>query len=246
MIDYYVDLHVHTVLSPCGDIIMTPQNIIDTALAREIDILAITDHNSIGNLEVALELAKDYDLTIIPGMEVESKEGVHLVSLFPNLKEAKSFQKLIYDNLPFINNDEDLFGPQLLTDQDDKFISRVKRLLLVSANLSVHQIVKEVLNRNGIIFPAHIDKKEYSILTNLGFIPAGIEFPIIEIYNKDSLDKLYNDFPLLKSYQVIKSSDAHFLHDLKPSLKLTLAEPSLSEMILAFKNEGGRKVMILE
>jgi hypothetical protein len=246
MIEYFADFHVHTVLSPCGDIIMTPRNIIEIAEKEGIDVLAITDHNSAENLEVALELAKEAKLEIIPGIEVESKEGIHLIALFSSLEEVYSFQKLIYKHLPFIKNDEDIFGPQLLTNQKDEFIDRIEKLLLISVELPLGRIVQEVRARGGIIFPAHIDKKDYSILTNLGFIPAEIDFPVLEISGNDSIESLYKKFPLLESYQLIRSSDAHYLHDLKPNIKLKLNELNLSEIMLAFKKAEGRDVVILD
>lgn len=246
MVEYFADFHVHTVLSPCGGITMTPLNIIQTAENKGIDILAITDHNSTENLEVILELAKDSKLEIIPGMEVESKEEVHLIALFPDLKSINSFQELIYAHLPFIKNDEEVFGPQLITDRKDEFIARVEKLLLTSVNLSLKKIVKEVRKREGIVFPAHIDKKNYSILTNLGFIPPEMDFSVLEVSKGTSCREICREFPLLKPYQLIKSSDAHYLNELTPNLKLKLANPTLAEIILAFNQKAGRKVNILK
>ncbi|SDC41874.1 MULTISPECIES: PHP domain-containing protein [unclassified Candidatus Frackibacter] len=244
--EYQADFHVHTVLSPCGDIIMTPQNIIDTAQARGIDILAVTDHNSAENLRVTMELAEESKIKIIPGMEVETKEGIHLIALFSDLEQVIDFQKIIYNNLPSVKNNEDLFGPQLITNNQDKFIDRLERLLLISANLSLEKIVNEVRQRNGVVYPAHIDRKEYSILTNLGFIPAEIDFPVLEVSKHASISDLYNRFPLLRSYQLVRASDAHYLHDIVPNLSLKLAEPTLEEILLAFRRESGREVEVIE
>ncbi|ADL13316.1 PHP domain-containing protein [Acetohalobium arabaticum] len=244
MIEYLADLHVHTVLSPCGDLIMTPQNIIQTAEAKGIDILAITDHNSAENLEVALKLAKSSTVNIIPGMEIETKEEIHLITLFSDLKAVMSFQKLVYSHLPPVDNDEEVFGPQLITDEKDQFIDRIEQLLLISTDLSLEETVAEVEKRGGIIFPAHVDKKEYSILTSLGFIPEEVNFSVLEISKFCSQIELYNKFPTAESYRLIKSSDAHYISDIAPHIKFKLKAPILSEINLAFKGDKDRKVVI--
>lgn len=244
MIEYLADLHVHTVLSPCGDLIMTPQNIIQTAEKKGIDILAITDHNSAENLEATLKLAEDSAVNIIPGIEVETKEQIHLITLFSDLKEVVSFQKLIYSHLPSIANDEELFGPQLVTDYKDKFIAKLDQLLLVSTNLSLEQTIVEARKRGGITFPAHVDKKEYSILSSLGFIPEEINFSVLELSKHSSKVDLYNEFPAAESYSLIKSSDAHYTSDISPYITLELKAPTLSEINLAFRGEKGRQVLI--
>ncbi|MBM7622687.1 PHP domain-containing protein [Sporohalobacter salinus] len=242
MMEYLADLHIHTVLSPCGDLLMTPQNIIHAAEEKEIDILAITDHNSAGNLEVALELAEDSDVNIIPGIEIETKEEIHLIALFPSLEEVLSFQKMIYSHLPSIDNDEELFGPQLITDNEDQFVGRLEQLLLVSIDLSLERAISEARSREGIIFPAHVGKKEYSILSNLGFIPDEINFSVLELSKNSSKAELYDKFPTIKSYPLIKSSDAHYISDISPHIKFDLKAPILSEINLAFKGKKGRKV----
>ncbi|RMD59308.1 MAG: PHP domain-containing protein, partial [Nitrospirae bacterium] len=51
---FVADLHVHTCLSPCADIDMSPLRIIEKAKSKSIDIIGITDHNSSENAEVAV------------------------------------------------------------------------------------------------------------------------------------------------------------------------------------------------
>ena len=43
---FKADLHIHTVLSPCGDLEMSPTAIVDRALSRGLDMIAISDHNT--------------------------------------------------------------------------------------------------------------------------------------------------------------------------------------------------------
>ena len=65
---YKCDLHIHSCLSPCADLLMTPGNIIKEALKLGLDCIAITDHNAAGNVEPALKIARNTDLIVIPGM----------------------------------------------------------------------------------------------------------------------------------------------------------------------------------
>lgn len=40
------DFHVHTLLSPCAEIEMTPHHIVMQAAEYGIQLLAVTDHNA--------------------------------------------------------------------------------------------------------------------------------------------------------------------------------------------------------
>lgn len=104
----YVDLHIHTALSPCGDEDMTPNNIVNMAKIKELDAIAITDHNSLENAAACMEVGKKYNLLVIPGMEVQTKEDVHVVCLFTNLDSALEFQKKIFASLPDMENNEEI------------------------------------------------------------------------------------------------------------------------------------------
>ena len=46
----YCDLHIHSCLSPCGDALMTPNNIVGMAYIKELDAIAVCDHNACRNL----------------------------------------------------------------------------------------------------------------------------------------------------------------------------------------------------
>ena len=162
---YWVDLHIHTCLSPCAEDDMTPNNIVNMALIKGLDIIAITDHNSARNLEAVIEAGKRQGLLVIPGMELCTAEEIHLVCLFPELKEAMSFEKLVYDNLYPIENREDIFGSQIIMDQEDNVIGKESRLLSGASRLDAETALKEVRNLNGIVFPAHIDLKSTVCLT---------------------------------------------------------------------------------
>ena len=244
MKNYRVDLHVHTVLSPCADLLMTPGNIIEKALAENIDVLAITDHNSAENVKIAMELAKNTSLHIIPAMEVESIEEVHLLCYFQNINLLLDFQKEIYNALPDVENKEEVFGYQLLTDQNDEYKSKVNRLLATAVNLNIQDVIDKVLSRNGLVIPSHIDRS-YGLITNLGFLPPEIELNIMEIGKNSKVSRVKEKFPFLQEHSLIKNSDSHHLNDLKPYMELKMNEVNLLELKKAFQIQEGRNYSFL-
>lgn len=245
MKSFIADFHIHSVLSPCGDLLMTPQNIINRSLEIGLDLIAITDHNSAENIGVALDLAKGTPLTIIPGMEVETVEEIHLICLFDTLQQVLLWQDKVYDSLPDFKNNEEIFGPQLLTDHSDDYIGRVERLLLTATTLSINDVIKEVKDLGGIAIPSHIDKPNYSIISNLGFIPPDLDGSIFEISSKTKISKVIDKFSTIDNYSFISNSDAHYLHDIKKSMKLYMKAPKVKEMELALKGVNGRKTEIM-
>jgi len=87
------ELHVHTVLSPCAEIEMLPPLIVQEAVDREIQLIAITDHNATGNIAAVQKAAEGLPLTVLPGMELQTREEVHNLCLFETLEETAVFQE---------------------------------------------------------------------------------------------------------------------------------------------------------
>lgn len=211
---FAVDLHIHTALSPCGHEDMTPNNIVNMALLKGLDIIAITDHNCCGNLEAVMEVARSRGLTVVPGIEVQSREEVHLICLFKKIDNAKAFGEIIYDSLPNIQNNEELFGKQLLLDSKDDVVGKLDKLLLSSSRYSVEETFALVEKYEGICIPAHVDKSNYSIISNLGFIPPALQVTVIELSKRETAESIADKFALLQKYKHIISSDAHYLWDI--------------------------------
>lgn len=239
MKEYLAEMHIHTVLSPCGDLLMTPANILEYAQKRGIELIAITDHNSAENMSVILQLAPTYGIHVLPGMEVETREEVHLVTLFDTLEQVLALQEIVYRHLPPLENDENYFGPQLLCNLADEYVDRVTRLLAVSVSLSIEEIVAEVEQLGGLVYPAHVDRQRNSILTQLGFIPPDLCFIALEVSTRYREDGQQN--PLIAGYPVIPASDVHFLQDLKGTVRFTIERPEIAEIKKALTSEEGRK-----
>ncbi len=211
---YRCDLHIHSCLSPCADLLMTPGNIINEALRIGLDYIAITDHNTAGNVQVAMELAQASKLKIVPGMEVETREEVHLLCLFPSLDLLLAWDQIVDQNLPALKNDTEHFGDQLLTDSNDQYRAHEERLLATATRLSVAETVSGVTKLDGIIIPAHVDKPVNSIIRQLGFIPADSEIKMIEISRNTRPEDLFSKYPYLQEYRFICGSDSHYLDDI--------------------------------
>ena len=82
---YRADLHIHTVLSPCGDLEMSPVNIVQKAKERSLNILGISDHNSTLHAPLIKKLAAKEGILVLMGAEVTTKEEVHCLCFFEAL-----------------------------------------------------------------------------------------------------------------------------------------------------------------
>ncbi|NLC29966.1 MAG: PHP domain-containing protein, partial [Chloroflexi bacterium] len=135
---YRAELHVHTVLSPCAGIEMIPPFIINKALEVGIQIIAITDHNASANVEAVMQAAQGTDLTVIPGMELQTNEEIHSICLFETLEQLDQLQQLVDQTLPNIRNNIEYLGEQFVVDKEGEFIRREDRLLINSTSLSIY------------------------------------------------------------------------------------------------------------
>ncbi|WP_427338958.1 PHP domain-containing protein [Caloranaerobacter sp. DY30410] len=225
------DLHIHSALSPCGDEDMTPNNIVNMAYIKGLDIISVTDHNTMGNVESIMKVAKKRDILVIPGIEVTTKEEVHVLCYFRNIEDGIEFQDFIYRGLPDIKNNKKFFGNQLLMDENDNIIGEVEKFLLNSTKYTIKEINNLVNRLNGVLVPAHIDKKSYSILMNLGFIPDELNVKTVEVsknYSSQSIKNLIN----LERYNLIKNSDAHYLGDInEPVMFLDIEKKDINSLV---------------
>lgn len=210
----YTDFHIHTALSPCGHEDMTPNNIVNMAALKGLDAIAITDHNSCENVPACMEVGKRVGIIVVPGMELQTREDVHVVCLFKILQDAFEFQKYVYEHLPKIQNNEKIFGEQIIYDSDDNIIGYKKRMLLTSVDISFDEAYKKVKELNGVFIPAHIDREAYGIISSLGFIPDYLDIRTLEYFSKKSLDLYIKAGFVKETYRFIKSSDAHYLGDI--------------------------------
>jgi hypothetical protein len=200
--------------------------------------VGITDHNSAANAGAVVEAARGTGLWVLPGMEVETREEVHVLSLFGQVARAEALQDLVYARLPARQNDEAAFGVQLVVDAEDTYVRHEKRLLLVASSLGLVELADHVGRLGGICIPAHVDRPSYGLVGVLGFVPPEPVWPALEVSRHARPEEF-----AAPSRAVIRSSDAHELADLGTATTTFYMEaPSLDELLLACRHEAGRSV----
>ena len=211
----YYDFHIHSALSPCGDEDMTPNNIVNMAAISGLDAIAVSDHNSVKNVRAAMEVGKSVGVAVIAGMEVETEEEVHILTLYPSPDAAEAAAAEVYKALPDIKNRPEIFGRQLIMDAEDNITGIEEKLLISPAAMSVNRLFDVVKSVGGLFIPAHVDRHSYSVLTNLGFIPDDLDIRRIEVSKSTAALAAYLDGrPELKKYEIMRNSDAHYLADI--------------------------------
>lgn len=211
----YYDLHLHSCLSPCGDMDMTPNNIVNMAKLNGLDIIALTDHNSSLNCEAAMKVGDEIGLLVIPGMELTTAEDIHAVCLFPTLESALSFSRYVDDNRIKIRNKAEIYGRQVIMNEDDEEIGEVEHLLLPASFIGIQEAYSKAKKFGGICYPAHIDRDSLSILSALGEIDPACGFRTAELADMSKLDELRAAHPILSDLNIVSSSDAHYLENMR-------------------------------
>ena len=153
MIPLYYDLHIHSCLSPCGDDDMTPSNITGMAAVKNLDVIALTDHNSCRNCPASIEAGKRLGITVLPGMELTTSEEIHVLFLFASLGRALSFDAYVYEHLLPVRNRPEIFGTQLIVDENDKVSGSLDKLLISATDIPFDETGKLADSFGGIRFP---------------------------------------------------------------------------------------------
>jgi len=236
---------VHTVLSACAEVEMIPPFVVARARELGLGMIAITDHNTAENVEAVMQAAEGKDLVVLPGMEVQSREEVHLLCLFDDLETVLDWQDDVYAHLPPLRNREEVFGAQFVVDATGEFVRYNERLLLTSTSMSVEEIAEGVIARHGICIPAHVDRPSFSLLAALGFVPEGLDFPALELSRQGDVDDICRRFPSVMGHTFISSGDAHRLEEMRDRTIVTIASPTIQEIEMALRGQQGRRVRIL-
>ena len=238
------DLHVHTVASACAEAEMIPPLIVERARRLGLGMIGVTDHHSVENVKALREAASSSGLAVLPGMEVQTREEVHIICFFEDMDRAEQWQTLIWNHLPPLPNREEYFGCQYLVNADGNCVGINKRLLQASVDLSFEAVLELTASQGGLAIPAHVDRPRFSLFGSLGMIPEGIDFIGMEISPRLTKAEAFRLFPSLKGMGVIQSGDAHRLSDMINSTRLFIQDLSIKELCLAFQGRMGRKVFI--
>jgi len=241
---YRADLHIHSLLSPCGDLEMSPANIITKASEKGLDIIGITDHNTTRQCSLIESLGEKAGLLVIPGAEVTTKEEVHCLVFFENSEKLKELQEFLDAHLPDIPNEPDLFGDQVVVDEDENIIYTETRMLNNATDVSLEMLEDFVHEKKGIFIPAHIDRKKNSIFSQLGLLPDNLKADALEISFRCNPDQFLSEHPEVSCYPVVTNSDAHFPSDIGRAInQLLMEKPLFSEFLKAIKGREGRRIV---
>ena len=223
----FSDLHIHSCLSPCADNDMTPADICGMAKLKGLDMIAVTDHNATANLPYVQAAADFYGLLLIPGIEITTREEVHMLGYFPDVETALEFGEFLKGHMPKGRNRPDFFGHQWVMNEDGEVLREEETLLIGASDLPLKAAAQEVRSRGGVPVPAHINRGSNGLLINLGFFPPDIEFSAVEVWRALPCD------PAVQAGRIVlHSSDAHYLGDiLEPEITIHLPERSVAAFL---------------
>lgn len=225
---------------------MIPPLIIQKAISKKINLIAITDHNAIGNIAAVMEAAQGTDITVLPGIEFQTREEVHSICIFDDMAKIQSFFNVIAPHFTSLKNNAEFFGEQFIVDASGDFIAREERLLISSSGLTLNEAWDIVHDHEGLMIPAHVDRSAFGMIPVLGFIPSDIPITVVEVSKHIALKQAMLQYPQLRNYTLLQDGDAHFLEDIEGFNIFYLAEPTIAEIQLAFRGVQGRKFQRLE
>jgi hypothetical protein len=239
---FRADLHIHTVLSPCGDLEMSPINIVSEAALKGLEIIGITDHNTTRHCELITRLAAERGIFVMQGAEITTKEEVHCLAFFENTDALAKFQEFLDNNLSEVINDPAIFGYQVQVDEAENVVYEEKRLLINAISKSFEETEAFTHSLDGLFIPAHLNRSKNSIYSQLGFLPDKLAADAVEISKATTVEQFIAVHPELKGLTVIRNSDAHYLEDIGSAYTLFyIEEASFTEIKKALKKENGRK-----
>ncbi|PKN20481.1 MAG: histidinol phosphatase [Deltaproteobacteria bacterium HGW-Deltaproteobacteria-6] len=240
---YNCDLHIHTCLSPCAELDMHASALVQKALEKKLDMIAISDHNASANVPYVIAAASGKNIQVIPAMEITTSEEVHLLAFFEFLSDLVKLQTIIDRHLSG-ENDETRFGVQAIVNELGEVEGLNNQLLIGATDLSIDDVVDTIHQLRGLAIPAHIDRESFSVLSQLGFIDGHCHFDALEISKLTGIRQGRSQYSDLKQYPFLTSSDAHFIKDIGTSTtKILLKEPTFSELKMALQQQNGRQIL---
>lgn len=222
----FCDLHMHSCLSPCAEDDMTPWNMVGMAKIKGLDVIAITDHNACLNAEDAMAAGAEYGVAVIPGMEITTREEVHLLGYFYTLPQAMAAGEEVYAHLADVQNSPELFGNQLIMRDGDTPSGILDKLLINATDLSLDEACALVRRHGGLPIPAHINRGSNGMIGALGLMPFLPEYPVVEVYKGVDCPAYAT-----KGRFLLHSSDAHRLEDIQEQVFSLEAEPTVEGVL---------------
>lgn len=243
--EFKADLHIHTCLSPCGEPEMTPRLIVKEALKKDLKVIGICDHNSSDNALSVKNAGEKEGLKVLGGIEISTREEVHILTLFVDEKSMMTLQRIVYESLSG-ENDEKIFGEQIILNEEDELLGKNNRLLIKGTELPVEKAVGFANSLGGLVIASHVDRDSFSIISQLGFIPKELQIDALEVSANTSLNDFNQQFnKVLNEIPLVSFSDAHCLRDIGRSTTTFIVEElNILEIKKAIRGVEGRKIRI--
>lgn len=200
------DFHIHTCLSPCASLEMSPSAIVRRVREAGLTAVAIADHNGAWNVPAFEESCRRAGMPHLHGIEVTTAEEAHVLCLFDRPEQAMAVGAAVYARLPDVVNIPDTFGDQPVVNADDEVERLEEKYLGTATDLSLSELGRLVHGEGGLFVPAHVDKPVFSVISQLGFLPEGEPFDGIETIRPGAEGQA--------SYPRMANSDAHYLEDI--------------------------------
>jgi len=220
-----------------------PSALVGKALKTDLDVIAVCDHNSSENVPYVLRCAAGTSVVVLPGMEVTSREEVHVLALFDTLDPLARFQVDVYAHLSGSNREE-VFGCQAIVNDVDEVEGFNDRLLIGATDIPLDGLISLIHHHGGLAVASHIDREAFGVLGQLGFIDSSLAFDALEVTFRLGIREARRRYPEFGAYAFVTSSDAHFLQDVGQGMtRIRMAAPTLAELKLAFQRRDGREIL---
>ncbi len=238
MREFRADLHIHTCLSPCAGLEMSPKQIVSEARRKGLQVIGICDHNSAENVPAVMQTAARAGVHVIGGMEVTSREEVHILALFGESDRLFSLQKTVHENLHEWN-DERLYGEQVIVNEDEEVVGFSDKLLIGATDIDIDRLVALIHELDGVAIAAHVDREGFGIIGQLGFVPPGLPLDALELADPSRRASI----PQYDRFSFITGSDAHSLDRVGARFsRLWMEHVSIEEIRSCLRGIDGRRV----
>lgn len=214
---------------------MTPHGIVQAARERGLDLISVTDHNTARMGPVVARVAREEGLAFLYGMELQTREDVHLLAYFDDEDLCMAFSEDVYALLPDSTEDPYGLGAQMETDAAGRVIRIEPRFLVQGLAIGFREAVEWIRERGGLPVPAHVNRDLFSVRSQMGGFPDGMRFSMVELIGERP--------PFCDGMSILRTSDAHDIDQIaRRATQFAIASPTVAELRLAAASQDGRSM----